>query len=87
MTHAEMWDDSTLVDSWNEALDEYKVRNWSHDDNVGANTSEFYHSIHARGEKVEDILRAHDDQNSSLLVLVFDFTSCPNNLMLTYLTN
>lgn len=22
----DMWDDSVLVDSWNEALDEYKVR-------------------------------------------------------------
>jgi hypothetical protein len=27
MTHAEIWDDTTLVDSWNEALEEYKVRN------------------------------------------------------------
>lgn len=26
MTHAEIWDDSALVDSWNEALEEYKVR-------------------------------------------------------------
>lgn len=26
ITHAEMWDDSALIDSWNEALDEYKVR-------------------------------------------------------------
>ncbi|CCF42310.1 hypothetical protein CH063_12350 [Colletotrichum higginsianum] len=25
MTHAEMWDDSALIDSWNEALDEYKA--------------------------------------------------------------
>lgn len=26
MTHAEIWDDSALIDSWNEALNEYKVR-------------------------------------------------------------
>jgi hypothetical protein len=24
-THEEIWDDSALVDSWNQALDEYKV--------------------------------------------------------------
>ncbi|KZL69721.1 survival motor neuron-like protein 1 [Colletotrichum tofieldiae] len=38
MTHAEVWDDSALIDSWNEALDEYKK----------------YHSIHAKGGKLED---------------------------------
>lgn len=26
LTHDEIWDDSALVDSWNSALDEYKVR-------------------------------------------------------------
>jgi len=40
-SHAEMWDDSALVDSWNEALEEYK----------------HYHGIHARGETVEDVLK------------------------------
>ena len=25
LTHDEIWDDSALVDSWNSALDEYKV--------------------------------------------------------------
>jgi hypothetical protein len=25
MSHAEIWDDSALVNSWNEALEEYKV--------------------------------------------------------------
>jgi hypothetical protein len=25
LSHSEMWDDSALVDSWNEALEEYKV--------------------------------------------------------------
>lgn len=25
LTHEEMWDDSALIDSWNEALQEYKV--------------------------------------------------------------
>lgn len=25
LTHEEIWDDSALVESWNQALDEYKV--------------------------------------------------------------
>ncbi|KAK1754573.1 hypothetical protein QBC47DRAFT_361624 [Echria macrotheca] len=41
-TYEEIWDDSALVDSWNHAVDEYKK----------------YHSIHAIGGAVEDILRA-----------------------------
>ncbi|KFY23730.1 hypothetical protein V491_02437 [Pseudogymnoascus sp. VKM F-3775] len=40
MSHNEIWDDSALVDSWNEALEEYK----------------HYHSLHARGETVEDAI-------------------------------
>ncbi|KAF6841315.1 survival motor neuron-like protein 1 [Colletotrichum musicola] len=39
MTHAEMWDDSALIESWNEALAEYKK----------------YHSIHAKGGRLEDL--------------------------------
>ncbi|KAK3898830.1 hypothetical protein C8A05DRAFT_37566 [Staphylotrichum tortipilum] len=38
-SHEEIWDDSVLIDSWNEALEEYKK----------------YHSIHARGGTVDDI--------------------------------
>lgn len=26
VSHAEIWDDSALVNSWNDALEEYKVR-------------------------------------------------------------
>ncbi|RDW60810.1 hypothetical protein BP6252_12193 [Coleophoma cylindrospora] len=51
-SHAEIWDDSALVDSWNEALEEYK----------------HYHSMHARGEKVEDVLKIASKQTSGLLV-------------------
>ncbi|KAG0652207.1 Survival motor neuron 1 [Hyphodiscus hymeniophilus] len=50
MSHAEIWDDSALVNSWNDALEEYKQ----------------YHSISARGEKVEDILRHSDNQSKEL---------------------
>ncbi|KAK1639672.1 hypothetical protein BDP81DRAFT_181403 [Colletotrichum phormii] len=39
MSHNEMWDDSALIESWNEALDEYKK----------------YHSIHAKGGKLKDL--------------------------------
>ncbi|KAI1340108.1 hypothetical protein F5Y15DRAFT_381438 [Xylariaceae sp. FL0016] len=40
MSHDEIWDDSALVDSWNEALDEYQK----------------YHSIHRNGGNVNDLL-------------------------------
>ncbi|KAK0613794.1 SMN family protein Smn1 [Immersiella caudata] len=42
LTHEEIWDDSALVNSWNQALDEYKK----------------YHSIHAAGGTVEDIIES-----------------------------
>ncbi|KIW67508.1 hypothetical protein PV04_06752 [Phialophora macrospora] len=41
LSQAEIWDDSALIRSWNDALAEY----------------EYYHGIHARGEDVEEILR------------------------------
>lgn len=39
LSHEEVWDDSALIDSWNEALQEYKK----------------YHSIHAKGGSVRDL--------------------------------
>ncbi|KAJ9661862.1 hypothetical protein H2201_006342 [Coniosporium apollinis] len=44
LSHADVWDDSALIQSWDAALAEYKK----------------YHSIHARGEKVEDVLSAFE---------------------------
>ncbi|RAL16518.1 uncharacterized protein BO97DRAFT_402911 [Aspergillus homomorphus CBS 101889] len=41
LTQEEIWDDSALVQSWDEAVEEYKL----------------YHSIQARGENVEDLLK------------------------------
>lgn len=32
--HDEIWDDSALVDSWNEALEEYQVRLGCRDGNI-----------------------------------------------------
>lgn len=48
MTHDDIWDDSALVNSWNEALDEYKK----------------YHSIHASGGKLEDLPEFQQDANA-----------------------
>ncbi|KAL8965343.1 MAG: hypothetical protein Q9183_003904, partial [Haloplaca sp. 2 TL-2023] len=41
LSHEEVWDDSALIDSWDAALQEYQL----------------YHSIHARGERVEDVVK------------------------------
>ncbi|KAL2051586.1 hypothetical protein ABVK25_008248 [Lepraria finkii] len=41
LSHAEIWDDSALIQSWDDALAEYKL----------------YHSIYARGERVEDVIK------------------------------
>ncbi|KAJ5193664.1 Survival motor neuron [Penicillium cf. griseofulvum] len=41
LTHAEVWDDSALVQSWDDAVEEYQ----------------HYWSIHAKGENVEDVLK------------------------------
>ncbi|KAL2160224.1 hypothetical protein VTH06DRAFT_1397 [Thermothelomyces fergusii] len=48
-THEEIWDDSVLVESWNQALEEYKK----------------YHSIHAKGGSVDDILNGADETTRS----------------------
>ncbi|KAH7241644.1 hypothetical protein BKA59DRAFT_456227 [Fusarium tricinctum] len=39
LSQEEIWDDSALIDSWNEALNEYKK----------------YHSIHAKGGSLRDL--------------------------------
>ncbi|THV92273.1 hypothetical protein D6D27_05006 [Aureobasidium pullulans] len=46
---SEIWDDSALVQSWNEALEEYKK----------------YHSMSARGERVEDVLDAVEKEEEA----------------------
>ncbi|KAL8770289.1 MAG: hypothetical protein Q9209_003925 [Squamulea sp. 1 TL-2023] len=47
LSHEEIWDDSALVNSWDAALQEYQL----------------YHSIHARGEKVDDVLKEAEDSD------------------------
>ena len=41
LSQAEIWDDSALIRSWNDTVAEY----------------DYYHSIHARGEDVDEVLR------------------------------
>ncbi|KAL7815051.1 hypothetical protein V8C44DRAFT_31379 [Trichoderma aethiopicum] len=47
--HEEIWDDSVLIDSWNDALQEYKK----------------YHSIHARGGSIRDLEQAEVDSSKA----------------------
>ena len=59
LTHDEIWDDSALVDSWNEALEEYKVSCDSHQPRQPSRLmrcSQKYHSIHVKGGNVEDLI-------------------------------
>lgn len=71
LSHEEMWDDSVLIDSWNQALDEYKVSESSFrfssplrgNSNRKLRTVQHthvlviqkYHSIHAKGGSLEDL--------------------------------
>ncbi|KAI0426318.1 hypothetical protein F5Y09DRAFT_319310 [Xylaria sp. FL1042] len=48
LTHNEIWDDSALIDSWDQALEEYKK----------------YHSIHRNGGNVNDLLKHKDEDTS-----------------------
>ncbi|KAI4179897.1 MAG: hypothetical protein L6R41_007576 [Letrouitia leprolyta] len=57
LSHEEIWDDSALLESWDAALQEYQL----------------YHSIHARGERVEDVLR--DAQDSQEVVTISNGTA------------
>ncbi|CAG7917123.1 unnamed protein product [Penicillium olsonii] len=56
MTHEEIWDDSALVQSWDDAVEEYQL----------------YHSIHARGENVEEVLKAAESGSVAGVEVVED---------------
>ncbi|KAI0552752.1 hypothetical protein F4679DRAFT_581260 [Xylaria curta] len=49
LTHNEIWDDSALIDSWDQALEEYKK----------------YHSIHRNGGNVNDLLKPKEEDGTS----------------------
>lgn len=59
LSQEEIWDDSALIQSWDEALEEYQVLSTLRSDGGHLLTrySKHYHSIHARGEKVQDVLQ------------------------------
>ncbi|MCJ1437320.1 hypothetical protein MMC27_006707 [Xylographa pallens] len=66
LSQEEIWDDSALIQSWDDALEEYKL----------------YHSIHARGERVEDVLLAAQGEDQLMTtdhsLLVAEVTTQPN---------
>lgn len=56
LTHEELWDDSALIDSWNEALEEYKVdKSDDIDERLLTGGWQKYHSIHARGGSIREL--------------------------------
>jgi hypothetical protein len=67
MTHDEIWDDSALIESWNDALAEYKVgevfmfffSSWSPTKDEALTLLQKYHSIHLKGAKTQELLAAH----------------------------
>ncbi|KAI5862356.1 hypothetical protein GGS23DRAFT_597578 [Durotheca rogersii] len=76
LSHSEIWDDSTLINSWNDALEEYRV--WLKLHPIRNNlinqrlliVSQKYHSIHRKGGNVEELLNqssrtASDAKNST----------------------
>ncbi|KAN0085137.1 hypothetical protein V8E54_001604 [Elaphomyces granulatus] len=65
LTQDEIWDDSALVRSWDEAVEEYKL----------------YHSIHAKGENVEEILQAAEAAERTVDGQVDDVESMQTNIV------
>ena len=61
LTHEEIWDDSALIRSWDEAVEEYKVCLHLCPHELLSDYQQLYHSIHAKGENVEDVLREAQD--------------------------
>lgn len=82
MSHNEIWDDSALVDSWNEALEEYKVRHCCHVRSLDIDILQHYHSLHARGETVEDAIADHEKENNSSVLDPTSFSFAGLNSLL-----
>jgi len=62
LTHEEIWDDSALLRSWDDAVEEYRVRCQSKLTWPLPNCWwQLYHSIQAKGENVEDVLRQAEE--------------------------
>ncbi|KAJ5542039.1 hypothetical protein N7535_004458 [Penicillium sp. DV-2018c] len=56
LTHAEIWDDSALVQSWDDAVEEY----------------ELYHSVHAKGENLEEVLKEAEESGATEAIQAAD---------------
>jgi hypothetical protein len=72
LTHEEIWDDSVLVDSWNDALKEYKVCPpvcSLPDVRIRLTYRQKYHSIHRNGGNVEDLVRGNNKYGEVLFHL------------------
>ena len=67
LSHSQIWDDSALVDSWNEALAEYKVLG-SPPSRAKLMMAQKYHSIKARGQNVEEVLNESEEGRDHRLV-------------------
>ncbi|KAK8039212.1 hypothetical protein PG993_007623 [Apiospora rasikravindrae] len=64
LPHDEVWDDSALVDSWNDALDEYKVLcGFVKVIKYVADCIQKYHSIYRHGGNVDDLLKETEKDN------------------------
>ncbi|KAK5629386.1 hypothetical protein RRF57_005101 [Xylaria bambusicola] len=63
LTHNEIWDDSALIDSWDQALEEYKK----------------YHSIHRNGGNVNDLLKPRDESTSDAKQDLQEIDDSPNH--------
>lgn len=57
VSDAEIWDDSALIRSWDAAVAEYEVSYPNNQVLIPSDWGKYYHSIHARGEDVEEVLR------------------------------
>lgn len=59
LSHDDIWDDSLLVDSWNQALEEYKVGEEIYRtiplSRLIRAALQKYHSIHAKGISLDEI--------------------------------
>lgn len=77
MTRQDIWDDSALINSWNEALAEYKVSTVQSLPNTEPNMqsliipSQKYHSIHAAGRSLDNFLPEYVPANPYLVSLEY----------------
>ncbi|KAJ5144081.1 Survival motor neuron [Penicillium bovifimosum] len=65
LTHAEIWDDAALVQSWDDAVEEYEV---SHGTLSARDLQltwwQLYHSVHAKGENLEEVLKKAEESGT-----------------------